>query len=284
MTGIDIRRIVFVVGRPRSGTNLIRSILNLHSDIWISAEPNFIGNHRRRGINKIVADLYPLDNEEKITILFERLKTIPGPGTFWSNPKLDLDKIKSEFARSARSFQELIRITLQVRARTEGKSIFGEKTPGNLYRLHTLLEWFPDAKFLHIVRDPRAVFVSEINRIPHRHYLLRRSNSFTRFLIFVYILCDWNRNIRLHNKYRDSYPGNYMFIRFRKLYLEREDEVKRICRFIGVGFEDAMLHPPRRGSNLPGDYDPIDGWRGKIPKIYKFLFKIFLDRKLKLYT
>jgi hypothetical protein len=276
--------IIFIVGRPRSGTNFVRSILNLHSDVWISAEPDFFKTRRHKGVFGTISPFYPFDTDAKIDDLFTVLGSGEMLSKFWKNPKLDLGRVKEAFKNSAREYRDLIRITLKERARYEGKSIPGEKTPFNLNRLPLLSEWFPDSKFIHIVRDPRAIFVSEINRVPYRHYLFKKSNPISRLFIFIYICFDWQRNIHLHNKYQLAYSRNYLFIRFSQLYTQLEREVNKICDFIGIDFEKAMLDPPRRGSNFSDDYDPLYGWRHKIPRLYDFLFRLLFGRKLKRYA
>ncbi len=126
----------------------------------------------------------------KLDDIFSLLRSGQVKEKYWTNPKHDLDKIRSEFERSEREFRDLMWITLKERASMEDKSIFGEKTPSNLHRIPTLFEWYSSAIFLHIIRDPRAVYASEFNRTPHRHYLLGRTNVITNFMIFAYILID----------------------------------------------------------------------------------------------
>jgi hypothetical protein len=276
--------IIFIVGRRRSGTSFVRNILNLHSDVWISAEPGFFKTGRHKGVFETITPLFPFDTDAKINDLFTLLGSGAIRNKYWENPKLDLERVKTDFKNSAREYGDLIRITLKERARFEGKSIFGEKTPGNIHHIPLLSEWFPDSKFIHIIRDPRAVFVSEINRVPYRHYLFKKSNPISRLFIFIYICFDWQKNIHLHHKYKTAYMGTYLFIRFSQLYTQLEREIKRICDFIGIDFEEAMLDPPRRGSNFPDDYDPLDGWRQKIPRLYDYLFRMLLGRKIKRYT
>jgi hypothetical protein len=277
-------KIIFIVGRPRSGTNFVRSILNLHSTVWISGEPKFFNPGNGRGVISTLGGLYPFDSESRIDELFGSLSTGAIRGRYWINPKLNLDRVKKAFTASDREWKDLLRIALQERAGVEGKTIYGEKTPFNLHRIPVLSEWYPNAKFLHIIRDPRAVFISEINREDNRNYRLGRINILTRFLVFIYICHDWSRNLRLHRKFMNLFPERYLFIRFSTLYRDRESEVRRICDFLELEFEEPMLDPPRKASNLPDDYNPLDGWKERITPLYRVLFGLFLGCKIRKYT
>jgi hypothetical protein len=63
-----------------------------------------------------------------------------------------------------------------------------------------------------------------------------------------------------------------------------KETIEQLCSFLEIGYEDAMLDPPRRGSSFDGDHNPLDGWRKKIPWIYKFLFDLLLRNKIKKYA
>jgi hypothetical protein len=166
-------RLIFIVGRPRSGTNFIRSILNLHSKVWISGEPNLWIKGRGNGVINLTAHLTPIDSEEKVQQLFDILGSGKINGKFWTYKKLNLDQLRKDFEDSDRQYRDLLWLAVRQRGKVNIKTIFGEKTPHNLYHLDELSAWYPNAKFIHIIRDPRAVFVSEIYRLDFPHYRLK---------------------------------------------------------------------------------------------------------------
>jgi hypothetical protein len=276
--------LIFVVGRPRSGTNFIRSILNLHSKIWISGEPSLWIKGRGNGVIDLIAHLRPFDSDNKIQQLFDILGSGRINGKFWTYKKLDLEQLRKEFEDSDRQYRDLLWLALSQRGRANQKTIFGEKTPHNLYHLKELSTWYPKAKFIHIIRDPRAVFVSEIHRVDVPHNRLKKPNPFRNLGIFLYVLTDWKRNIRYHNKYLDEYPGHYHMVRFSELYNNIKETTENLCFFVGIEYEVAMSDPPRRRSSFDKEYDPLNGWRGEIPWLYKFLFDFLLGSKIRKYA
>jgi hypothetical protein len=237
--------------------------------------------HTASGTNYIFK---PFDSDDKFKQLFQILGSGKINGKFWTYKKLDLVQLREEFEDSGRHYSDLLWLALSQRGKANQKTIFGEKTPHNLYHLGELSTWYPNAKFIHIIRDPRAVFVSEIHRQDFPHHRLNKPNPLRDFGIFLYVLEDWNRNIRYHKKYQKKIPENNLMVSFSELCKNMKETTKHLCSFLGIDYDAAMNDPPRRGSSFQKDHDPLDGWRKEIPWMYKFLFDLFLHRKIRKYT
>jgi len=269
-------RFIFIIGRGRSGTHFLRNILNNHPDIWIAGEINYFSKPFHKGFIKTTKHLYPFDTEKKIDKLFSIDVRKNVFGHYWENKRIDFEKIKKKFLRkSRRSYKELYRILLEEEAALKNKNIGGEKTPHNIFHLETIIKWFPDAKFLHIIRDPRAVFVSEINRT--------KANPLFTLVKFIYILTEWLWLIRKHKDFAVKYPNNYKMIKYRELVTDHENSVRNICKFLDVKFYYAMLNPPRTHSSFNETYDVVHGWKNKIPKFYNMIFTLFLNKLISEY-
>jgi hypothetical protein len=172
---------------------------------------------------------------------------------------------------------------MQQFAREKGKVIGGEKTPSHLFHVDTLIEWFPDCRVIHILRDPRAVLASEMNlRRAKPDYPLDKANPMYNFGLFLWVLVGWRLAVNRHARYGKRYPNNYFLVRFEDLYLDHEEIVKRVSAFLDIEFDKAMLNPPIVGSSFQGEenHNPVHSWKERLPLQYVILLKLFLNHHL----
>ena len=99
-----------------------------------------------------------------------------------------------------------------------GKPYWVEKTPENIYLIGPFIKMFPDAKIIHIVRDPRDVMLS----------MLRRGNS------LEYAASRWLMPVAAVQNYRGD--RHVLEIRYEDLILKSQQTFKAICAFLGVDF------------------------------------------------
>ena len=148
----------FIVGRPRSGTTLLRTLFDAHPNVIIPLECQFIINlYPKYGsvthwskdeLMKFHADLqeqwwfdlWKIDPEE----LKSSLLDYEGSHTYSTVCKVVYDSYSSFFKKEEIRF-------------------FGDKNPGYAIYTERLLKIFPEAKFIHIIRDYRDNFVSVKN-------------------------------------------------------------------------------------------------------------------------
>ena len=120
----------------------------------------------------------------------------------------------------------------------EGRPIMGEKTPAHVAYVDTLLEWFPDGRVVHIIRDPRGVFVSDLRR---RRGKLRKPYSWLAKvpgLLSATILMQttwvWRGAARRHPGYAKRHPSNYRLVRFEDVVKSPDDTLGGLFEFLGV--------------------------------------------------
>jgi hypothetical protein len=142
--------IIFVVGMPRSGTTLLNYILHAHSEITITPETHFFDKffNKYKNLNsftikesKTILNSYL--NSEDIDILDFTIQ--------------DKNEIIKEAIQSNFIPKKIFYNILKKYSQKSDSRIIGEKTPIHLEYVPTLNEWFPNAKFLIIYRDPRDV-------------------------------------------------------------------------------------------------------------------------------
>lgn len=141
---------VFIVGANRSGTTLLRLILNAHPRIAIPDELIYFES-RLAGVpieEWRTPDLSPDAYEDFVDHFLE---TCCQP-----LDELEPSALRADILDGPHTLRRPYRCALEAWARHHDKPQWGEKTPGNLFYVDILLEMFPAAQFIYLVRDPRA--------------------------------------------------------------------------------------------------------------------------------
>lgn len=223
----DTKRQFFIVGTQRSGTTLLRLILNTHSQIVVPREAFFLMPLlKKKYLNRFISGstLKSFNNYllSKADIKSTHLKTTYVDGNY--------NDILSQLAQRGKlRLRDLIDEIFFSYCRSEGKSIWGNKTPSFFRKIDILYALFPDAKFIHIVRDGRDVFNS------FRKIDLSMNNVSVMAL-------DWSYKLfRIEKSLNKIPPSNKVTIRYEDLLNKSEVTVRRICSVIGVKYENSML-------------------------------------------
>ena len=223
---------IFIVGMPRSGTTLISKMLSRHSSIHISPETHYLAHDWR--INKGL-DLSVRTNRTNFIREF-----VTGP--WFEELAIERSELEQKFLDdSSCTFRRIFEFILREQAKKHGKQIYGEKTPGHYEHVDTLLDWFPNARVIFMMRDPRAVAASTID-----------TPFGSRFVNFH--ARRWNRANEVWNSFRNE--RRVMLLKYEDLVGDAERELSKVCKFIGVISEQAMLDSSITGA------DSSDGsWR-----------------------
>jgi hypothetical protein len=248
---------IFIVGLSRSGTTLMRNVLNQSDLIAISRENHFLGHligaegmrqkfHKfgdlsiDENVHKLVDYLYSGGSER--SSWFRRASS----HWRWITRRVDRQEFTQKLLETDRSERAFFIILMQLFAEKKGKPIMGEKTPAHFRYVETLLNWFPEAKIIHMMRDPRGIFISEWRRrqkeaqsFPYRQ--LKRLPILMKLVILLQTTITWREGARRCLENQNKYPLNYYTQRFEDLVSNPEIHVKELCAFIGVPFQPIML-------------------------------------------
>lgn len=205
----------FIVGCPRSGTTLLRLMVDGHSNLAVPPESHFVVPlaypRRLRPL------LRPVVVEDILPYLSAR---------DW---EVDHDEVRSAVARAAPlSYAELVSAVFGAYAAAQGKPRWGDKTPRYVDHLPTIAELFPNARFIHLIRDGREVAASLAER--------RWGPQSAVLGAFV-----WRRAIRRARAAGRMLGGRYMELRYEGLVTDTEAQLRRICEFLGEDYEAGML-------------------------------------------
>ncbi|MFB3903771.1 MAG: sulfotransferase [Acidobacteriota bacterium] len=294
-------RPVFILGVSRSGTTLMRKILNSSEELAICDENNFLGDViESEGVRQKLRRFGDLRLDENARRAVEALYNGVLAGRFRGDPKSHWKWItrkvpREEFLRrllaSDRSERSLFRIMMEVYADHRQKPGIGEKTPAHVRYVPTILEWFPECRIVHMVRDPRAVFVSDLRRRwaepvtpPYRE--LKHSRALFKLYVLLYTTAVWFDSVRRLSHYSRQYSSNYQVVRFEDLVSQPEKEIRQVCRFIGVGFTPRMVRQKvvSRGFAMGQsgfDRHAADRWRQQIDSWSNAWLSTCLSRQMK---
>jgi len=199
-----------------------------------------------------------LSDDANVRTLVDYMYSGQFVGTYWKQLKngnlgIDRETMLQAILNSGRSHREIFDIMMRIHPGVAADTILGEKTPGHLYHVPTLLEWFPTAKIIHTFRDPRAIMASEwrkrMEKVPAAYIPLNPSNPLYSFAIVMHVTITWLYAVRLHHQYKKRYPQNYYLSKFEDLISKPEESVRNLCAFLDVEFSNEMLNPRRSGSS-----------------------------------
>jgi hypothetical protein len=209
----------FIIASARSGTTFLRLTLNAHPEVAVPPESRFI-TELYRGEAEVDRDpfLHDLSNHKRFKA--------------WG---LSVDAVAAEIGDRVRlPYSEAIAAAYRAYARKEGKSRWGDKTPRYIQNIPLLVELFPDARFIHLVRDGRNVALS-YSHVEFGPKTLARAADL------------WARRVAAGIRDGRSLPhGRYIEVRSEDLAEDPEGEVKDICEFLGITYDPAMFEEERR--------------------------------------
>jgi hypothetical protein len=294
---------VFVVGLSRSGTTLVRHILNSHSQLAIAPESHYLGHQfPGAGVRAVLRRRFPDRTTPDaasalVNFLYDggleratRWRT-PSRLWLWVKRRLPADDLRNRFALSDRSERALFSAILAAYAEVKGKPIAGEKTPAHLYHVDTLLSWFPNGRVLHMMRDPRAIFVSDLRRrrrspgaLPYQ--VLARVPGALDLLLLVQVTVSWRRAAGRARANQARYPDRFRVIRFEDLVADPERTVRAMAGFVGVDYEASMLDQQvvsagARSGDAGFDRGAAQRWRERIQPWANAWFRATLGSDLR---
>jgi hypothetical protein len=210
----------FIVGAQRSGTTMLRLMLNQHSRLCVPFESVFIPTFYRR-----LTEFGYLGQTANMQRLLDEIAADP-----WViKGKLIPDK-SSVLGRSPRDYAELVDAIFTTLASSQGKTRWGDKTPTYVLDIDVLWDMFPGCRIVHLVRDGRDVAQS-----------LRHLSWGSRNLLKT--AADWRWKVMLGRKMGRMIPDNYLEIRYEDLVTNPEATLRVICDHLGgITFEREMLN------------------------------------------
>ncbi len=294
---------IFVVGLPRTGSTLLENILGRSPGVLELAEVLYLTPWRkdfRYFLRKEVGDLSRDENLRKmVEIIFSEHGEIPGiTGTFWRMrggiKALGEDELKQRvfcsLSASDRSLASILRTLLREITEFNGHRRCVVAFPVYVNHLDELLSWFPQAKVIHMTRDPRAIAISKTNdpggtaiynqRFPYLKYFIRK--IMIAFVVLQYVWAS-----RVHARFQNH--SNYLLVKYEDFVMEPTRILKQICEFVGIEYASNMLEQPEnrtQRSSVTGevrtkaDARAASKWKNVITPLEQFLVTLLCKRSM----
>lgn len=212
---------VFIIGVPRSGTTLLRVLLNAHSRLAVGPECPWIAGSYGEGLTSVKALYRSFANNSR-------------------GPVANLEGVDATLIR--RELRNVIDNLLQRFAEARGKQRWVEKTPNHLGDLPFLAELFPEAHFVHIVRDGRDVACSTYGeRTEWGRFITMTTdeeNPVNTRLNALQRWCNWINRFETH---QTRYALRTHTIRYEDLVGSPKSTLSSILDFLDERWEDQLL-------------------------------------------
>ncbi len=208
---------IFIVGPDRSGTSLMYALLASHPNIsMVRRTDMWCYFHERYG------DLGQPDN-------FERCLSDMARYNRMKHLQPDPDRIRREFRAGPATYGRLFALFHQHNAERRGKPRWGDKSLHTEHYADRVLAEYPDARIIHMSRDPRDRYASVRKR--HGRTVSRVGAATAR----------WLHSMRAALRNQQRYPDQYRIVHFEALTQRTEEVLRQVCDFIGEEYTPAML-------------------------------------------
>jgi hypothetical protein len=218
-----------IVGVGRSGTTLLRLMLDAHPDLAIPPETGWIPQ---------LLEL-PATGDALRTAVFQ---TITGHDS-WPDLHLSADALHAEFDQiEPFDLSDGVRALYRLYAWRFGKSRWGDKTTIYCLSMPEVQRVLPEARFIHLIRDGRDVAVSV------------RPLWFSPGKDVTSIARDWSYRIRAARQ-QAAEVSHYLEVRYELLVRRPRRELRRICAFIGMPYDRRMIQFHRQARSRLAEHE-----------------------------
>ena len=217
----ELMQSTFIIGEQRSGSNLLRLILNAHSEVFAPHPPHII-ERIQPGINNY-GDL--TDDENFRTLIRHVLLLIEKNPISWD--VLLSDQQVFDQCRE-RTIFEIFRVVMNLSAGQKGDNNWICKSNHNVFWQEEIENTIEDARYIYLYRDPRDVVLSFLKTpVGDKH---------------AYIIAEkWNEIQKKCFELEQKTVGRFLPISYERLITHPEETIMGICSFLGLTFQEKML-------------------------------------------
>lgn len=223
----------FVLGHHSSGTSILVRLLREFFGISFGTESQFINHYYKR-----LDDYGDLQQDENLTRLVTHIRQ-----ERWfqrNHKKFGYDPSVEDILNriTERSYRGVLAAVFQTLADHNGFTRWGDKSPSDSFNLGVFRELFPEARYVHIIRDGRDVALSLFGRP------FGRKNTYLA-------ASDWKTLVSCVDEFRQSIPAeNSLEITYEQMLSEPVETFQLLRQFLDVEDPDGRIEQ-RLETELP---------------------------------
>ncbi len=215
-----MKKLLFIIGAPRSGTTLLQHMLSVHPAIGSHAEPHLMTPLAHLGYFYNV-DKAPYDHINAAEAERQFVADLPGG--------------EADYIKACRAYSDTL---YQAMAEKLGRPIFLDKTPAYALIHDFLTTIYPDAYYLVLTRQPLAIFHSYADSFFNGDYTaaLNYNNILARYVPAI-------------AKLLKNPPKNMLHITYEDLVKAPEEALRKITAWLGINYCQEMVNYGHKGAS-----------------------------------
>ncbi len=242
------QRACFIAGQAKSGTTLLVALLDNHPELLVLPEetayfPTVLTKYGTRGRR---AQFDYITQQSLSNVLFGgKCKWGKRDYSYFPTGQF-LQTFERMAFEPANAETDLLVVMLEAYATTLGRPLdsvtrWVEKTPANRRCLPEIRARFPQAKILITIRDPRAILAAQIALEK-----TRRLGTFSAY----YCISHWREAAKIARRALHGEDSDSLVVPYEKLVLETADSMKKICAFLEVEYDPAIVLTPTKAGRF----------------------------------
>lgn len=214
----------FIVGVGRSGTTMLRLMLDAHPELAIPPETHFVPD--------LIEAIEEGSSPAQAVEVMQRVRQ-------WGDLQIEPQEALERFeALDDFNAATALRAFYAIYAERQQKPRWGEKTPAYVRKMRLISKTLPEARFIHVIRDGRDVALSRWKRTLGEG---KRAPA-------AQVAEGWERRIRRAQK-QGGRLDHYLELRYEDLVTDTEANLRRICEFIELDWDPVMLRYYERAAD-----------------------------------
>lgn len=236
----DELTLFFAGGQGKSGTTWVQLLLDAHPDISCGGEAHFFDMLAPAMQQAFLRYRHQLDDNNRI---FHELPGYPLP----------------EQPHAFAALRGAVTVALYQQAHGRDLRALGERTPANFEHIDLIWELFPQARFIHVVRDPRDIAVSL-----WQHGKRIQEGGFSREYgsldkLAVQLCKSWAASMRRSSGLGALRAGQYLEVRYEDLLNSGPVAFARMLEFLSIEPESAAISHCLKAAS----FENLSGGRGR---------------------